>query len=328
MLKMNETIQWLLESHAWVVYNTKIFLLNQDRESESIQMIRKKMIEDSKIQSLLAEASQWPGLPLKRHNDASHILHKLAFLADIGLSSQDSSIREIVEKIFAQQALDGCFQVLANIHPRYGGTGEDELGWMLCDSPLILYSLAKFGYREDSRVIKSAKTLIELIRENGWPCKVSENFGKFRGPGRKDDPCPYATLISLKALSQFPSLKDSKACRIGASTILELWDQRNERRPYLFAMGSSFKKLKAPLIWYDILNVADTLTNFPFLGTDDRLHEIIKLVRSKANKDGSYLPESIWTAWKDWDFGQKKVPSPWLTFLVLNVLRKFENIQQ
>ncbi len=29
-------------------------------------------------------------------------------------------------------------------------------------------------------------------------------LGKFRGPGRKDDPCPVANLYALKALSLFP----------------------------------------------------------------------------------------------------------------------------
>ncbi|TFG10025.1 hypothetical protein EU534_01515 [Candidatus Heimdallarchaeota archaeon] len=325
---MGETIQWLLESQPWVVYNTKISLLNQKKDSQETLLLKKEIIKDAKIHSILSQVSQWPGLPLKKHNDASHLLHKLVFLADIGLDSKEIVIQSIIQKIFDQQAKDGCFQILANIHPRFGGKGVDELGWMLCDSPLILYSLSKFGCGEDLRVTQAARYLSELIRENGWPCKVSENFGKFRGPGRKEDPCPYATLVSLKALSQIPSMRDSEACHIGAETILDLWGQRRERRPYLFAMGSSFKKLKAPLIWYDILHVEDTLTNFTWLGNDKRLHEIINEIKRKTNEDGTYQPESIWTAWREWDFGQKKTPSPWMTFLVLNVLRKFEKIQQ
>lgn len=322
-----DTLDWLLSSQPWVAYNTIIHLLNQGKDMPSVVSLRREMIQHPKIQSLISEVNQWPGDPLKRHNDASHILHKLVFLADIGLTSQDTEIKGVIDKIFEQQADNGCFQVVANIHPQYGGTGIDELGWMLCDSPLILYSLVKFGFEGDKRVLQAAKYLSELIRDNGWPCKVSENFGKFRGPGRKGDPCPYATLVSLKALSQFSNMKESKACHLGAETILELWEQRTERRPYLFAMGSSFKKLKAPLIWYDILHVADTLTNFSWLGNDERLHEIIMDIRIKTKDNDSFQPESVWTAWREWDFGQKKIPSPWLTFLVLNILRKFENMQ-
>jgi hypothetical protein len=34
----------------------------------------------------------------------------------------------------------------------------------------------------------------------------------------------------------------------------------------MFAMGSDFAKLRAPLVWYDILHVTETLTRFPWLG--------------------------------------------------------------
>jgi hypothetical protein len=58
------------------------------------------------------------------------------------------------------------------------------------------------------------------------------------------------------------------------------------------------------------------------LRNDSRLTEISDIVKSKADNEGKYTPESIWKTWKDWDFGQKKKPSRWLTFLVLNVLRR------
>ena len=43
---------------------------------------------------------------------------------------------------------------------------------------------------------------------------------------------------------------------------------------------------------------------------------------AKAGADGRYTPESVWTAWKDWEFGQKKEPSPWLTLLVDRIERR------
>jgi hypothetical protein len=42
-------------------------------------------------------------------------------------------------------------------------------------------------------------------------------------------------------------------------------------------------------------------------------------VVSRADTDERFIPESIWTAWKDWDFGQKKIPSRGLT---LDLLQK------
>jgi hypothetical protein len=48
------------------------------------------------------------------------------------------------------------------------------------------------------------------------------------------------------------------------------------------------------------------------------------VIRSKADSEGRYTPESEWKAWKDWDFGQKKQPSRWLTLLVLKMFKRTE----
>lgn len=40
---------------------------------------------------------------------------------------------------------------------------------------------------------------------------------------------------------------------------------------------------------------------------------------------GKFTLESVWTAWKDWEFGQKKIPSRWLTLLAWRILRRVES---
>ena len=70
-----------------------------------------------------------------------------------------------------------------------------------------------------------------------------------------------------------------------------------------------FSKIKAPLIWYDILHVLDILSYFKWARKDKRFKDMLSVVESKADDDGRYVSESVWTAWKDWDFSQKKVPS-------------------
>jgi hypothetical protein len=89
-------------------------------------------------------------------------------------------------------------------------------------------------------------------------------------------------------------------------------------------MGTDFRKLKAPLFWYDILHVLDVLSHFQWVRADKRFKQMLKIVESKADKDGRYVPESIWTAWKDWDFSQKKIPSQGLTFFVHRILKRIE----
>ena len=81
-------------------------------------------------------------------------------------------------------------------------------------------------------------------------------------------------------------------------------------------MGTDFSKLKVPLVWYDILHVTDVLSHFPFVREDERFIEMVEIIDAKADVDGRFTPESIWTAWKGWEFAQKKVPSAYLTYIV------------
>jgi hypothetical protein len=283
---------------------------------------RHGMINHPDFVPILSQLIDWPGYPLKRHNDAGHPIHLLSFLAELGWRIDDPGMAEVVERIMAQPDPDGPFQVIMNIHPRYGGLGKDQLVWMLCDTPLILFSLLKLGLADDQRVQKAGQTLMALIRDNGWPCAVKPSLGRFRGPGRKSDPCPYATLVMLKALAQLKTWHDDPVTGIGAETLLSLWSNRKERRPYLFAMGTHFSRLKAPLIWYDILHVLDVLSLYPDIRADTRFIEMLRLLQEKTDGTGRYTPESIWQAWRPWEFSQKREPSYWITFLVHRIVHR------
>ncbi len=318
----NNLTTWLLEGEPWVEYRTRIDLLQESENSPKVKKAYSVALTHPQIKSITTELSEWPNSILKSHKKAGHLLHKLGFLADIGFRADNIEINKIVHQIMAHQSPEGPFQVLVNIHPRYGGSGEDQFAWMLCDAPLIAYAMTKFGLGKKSVVQDALKHLLSLERENGWPCATSPELGKFRGPGRKSDPCPYANLVMLQLLSQFPEKHAEPAVKIGVETLLSLWEQRAERRPYLFAMGTNFRKLKAPLIWYDILHVTDVLTQFHWALEDKRLQEMIQIVKNKADKAGRFTAESIWMDWRGWGFGQKKEPSKWITLVVQRMLKR------
>ncbi len=320
-----DMLNWLLEGEPWVVYRTRLDLLGQSAGDPQTQAARQAMLEHPLIQGLLARLEDWPATLLNSHKAAGHPLHILAFLADLGLSINDPGMAEITARILAHQSPQGPFQVLMNISPSYGGSGQDEYAWALCDAPTVTASLVRLGLGADPGVQRSVEHLTGLVRENGWPCAVSPEMGKWRGPGKKDDPCPYANLVMLKLLAQIPAYRDSQAARQGCETLLNLWECSQESHPYIFYMGTDFRKLKAPLVWYDILNVLDALSQFPWLRGDRRLLEMAVIVQAKADAQGRFTPESIWTTWKDWDFGQKKVPSRWLTLLAVRALQRLTN---
>ena len=319
---MDKVFDWLLEGPPWVEYRTRLDLLGEAEVSPEVAQARQAMLAHPQMQRLLAELAEWPGALLSSHKSAGHLLHKLTFVADLGLKQGDPGIDPIIERIKKHHADTGPLQVLMNISPHYGGAGEDVWAWALCDAPLILYALVKFGLGDDPQVQMALEHLLSLVTENGWPCAVSPELGKFRGPGRKGDPCPYANLVMLKTLALREGWQDLPASQIGAETLLGLWEGRLRLHPYQFYMGTDFCKMKAPLVWYDVLHVADVLTRFPRFSTDPRLITLVEVIHEKADADNRFIPGSIWTAWKDWDFGQKQEPSRWLTFLAHRVTQR------
>ncbi len=321
---MDALTQWLLKGPAWVQYRARLDLLRQSEKTSDVRQARRALLADPQVQGLLDELAKWPGETLTNHKSAGHLLHKLVFVADLGLRSDDPGVDKVIQRILQHQSAKGPFQVRMNIPTHFGGTGKDEWSWALCDAPLVVYALVKFGLSGDPRVKSAVHHLADLVRENGWPCAVSPELGKFRGPGRKDDPCPFATLVMLQVLAQLPAWRNSQASRAGVESLLNLWKNSRAQHPYLFYMGDDFGKLKAPLVWYDLLHVLDVLTQYPWARQDARLHSMVTRLQVKADREGRFTTESIWTSWKDWEFGQKKTHSMWVTLLAHRILARVE----
>ena len=317
-------IQWLLEGEPWVRWRTYTQLLGFPLESPEIQVSHRDLIAHPLITRLISSLEDWPEPNLNSHKASQNSYHVLSFLVDIGVSAEDPGMASLIENIMSHQSEQGPFQLKMNISPSYGGSGKDEFAWALCDAPSVLYCLVKLLGSQDTRIIPGIKHLIGLSRDNGWPCAVSPELGHWRGPGRKDDPCPYATLVMLKLLAEVSEYSDSREAHTGAETLLSLWENSLSQHPYIFYMGNDFRKLKVPLVWYDIVHVTDVLSRFEWLRYDPRLKEMVNVISKKADSSGHFTPKSIYMPWKPWDFGQKKVPSRYLTLRIMEILQRME----
>jgi hypothetical protein len=326
---MTDVIEWLLESdEPWTRYRTLVDLLDQPEDDAGVQAARAEMLAHPQVQVLIAEAAAWPGYALKRHNDAKHPIYKFSTLADFGVQASDAppgggvGISTGIEAVLAHQSPEGAFQSLTNIPKAFGGTGEDMWTWIVCDAPTLAYALLAMGLGSDERVQRAVDHLVSLVDENGWRCRAAPELGKFKGPGRKADPCPIANVYVLKALAQVPDLIDSAATRAGTEMLLWHWEHQTERKVYLFGIGTDFRKLKYPFVWYDVLHVVDVLSRFPFVHTDPRFREMVAAITVQTDEDGRYTATSMYRAWKGWSFADKRAPSPWLTFLVLRIQKR------
>jgi len=320
-----DLIPWLLESEEpWTRYRTLLDLLDQPEDAPEVQVARAEMLAHPMVRAMIADTVALGDHPLKRHNDASHPIYKLSTLADFGVRADDPGVPAVVEAVMAHQSPEGAFQSLMNIPRAFGGTGEDAWSWILCDTPTLLYALLALGLRRDPRVQRAVNHLVSAVDDNGWRCVAAPDLGKFKGPGRKSDPCPIVNVFALKALTQVPELADSPATRTGVEMLLWHWEHQTERKLYLFGIGTDFRKLKYPFVWYDILHVVDVLSHFPFIYAAPHFREMVETITAQANENGRYTATSMYRAWKGWSFANKKRPSPWLTFLVLRIQKRWE----
>jgi hypothetical protein len=316
-------IDWLLSSdEPWTRYRTLVDLLDLPEEAAEVADSRQAMLDHPMVRSLIDAVAGWPGYALKRHNDAKHPIHKFSTLADFGLNGSDPDLKRAVGAVMTNQSPQGAFQTQVFIPKAFGGTDEDMWSWILCDSPTLLYSLLAMGFSEQMEVQKAVAHLINLVEENGWRCTASPELGKFKGPGRRTDPCPISNVLALKVLSLSNENLDSPAVSLATEMLLYHWQVRHERKYYLFGMGTDFKKIKYPFIWYDILHVVDVLSRFPIVHADPRFQEMVSVISSQSDPQGRYTASSMYLAWKGWSFADKKCPSPWLTFLVLRIRKR------
>jgi hypothetical protein len=330
----DSTRELLLEGESWVAY-TLLKGLAESRSSAGrsaadgpgaaaaeLEAARRASVSSALVRGLVKELGSWPGEPIASHKSANQAFHRLALAAELGLRRGDPGAEALAAEVMRRRSPEGPFALPMKIGEAYGGSGQEELGWALCDAPVILRALARMGWAEEPSLVGAVAYLVGLRLERGWPCAVSATLGGFRGPGKKADPCPYATLAMLELLLELPAYRGGPEIRAAASCLLGLWEHSRDEHPYIFYMGSDFRKLKAPLVWYDLLHVLEALSKVEGLEGDRRLGEMLELLASKAGPDLLFTPESVYQAWKGYDFGQKKSPSAYLSAIALGVLAR------
>jgi hypothetical protein len=313
-------LPYLLGSEPWLEYAVSFALLAENRQC--LEPLKQRVLQDDKIKAYLTDIRNFHSAVVSTHKNPGLSVHKLLFLLDIGLQTDVPEIAAAIGYIMSHKDVNGVYQSHINVPKHFGGTGQDSFGWCLCDAPLLLTALLRAGIPYDNRIRPGVAHLGSLYRSGAFPCVVSPELGRFRGPGRKEDCCPYATLIMLRLFAHIPEYADSEMAKRCADTLLSLWENSRNAHPYMFYMGTDFRKLKAPLVWYDVVSVADVLILFRFAREDSRFAGMLSVIESKQDNEGLYTPESVYLKCSAWDFGQKKTPSPYLTHCCERILKR------
>ena len=228
----------------WLKYAIQINLLHA-KKVDQIALLQ-SALKDEKIHHALKEVAAFHSTRISSHKDPTLAIQRLLFLLDLGFDTSIPQIQTAIEEILAHKDDNCVYFSMINVPMQFGGTGEDSFSWCLCDAPNLMIALIKAGVSYEEHIRQGVDYLVSLCRDNGFPCVASPELGRFRGPGKKDDCCPYATLILTDLLSYLPEYRYSSIAKASSQALLNLWSTSREQHPYLFHMGTDFRKLKAP----------------------------------------------------------------------------------
>ena len=297
--------QKLLEiSDDWLKYAIHLNLGHEPKNN--LAESRNAALSDSRIKRYLSDIANFHETLVTNHKNPVLPIQKLLFLLDLGFDAEVPEIKVAIDEILTPgrarhlSVHDQCPSILEAFSVRMYSAGVVRRALAFACS-----AKSRVDYHE--YVKPGVDHLVSLCRDNGFPCAVSPELGKFRGPGKKDDCCPYATLIMADLLSYIPEYRDSQVAMSSVKALLNLWENSLHQHPYMFYMGTDFRKMKAPSCWYDIVSVAGVLSKYQFVRNDPRFLEMMKHIKDKQDKNGLFTPESVYQKLKDWNFGQKKV---------------------
>lgn len=342
---------WLLEEEGepaarWVALAE---LGDRAADDADLAAAHDAVLADPGTQALLDRLVPWEQeVPTSGHDKPDFRPNLLNLLADMGVRAEDDArLEAMLDSMVEHQDADDRFQSFG----RWRGADEPVWGALFCDAHAIADVLARFGRTDDPRLARAFKRMAEDLAETdmgvAWLCRTDPAVG-FRGPGRKLECCPQATLEALRAFSHLPADRRPGELRDAAHTVLEVWRHRGERKPFMFGHGRNFKRAKWPVTWYGAFEVTDVLGRFPEVWnarpaadrhrasatdsdeTDEDRRSLAEsaacLVAYNVDEDGRVTPRSTFRGFESYSFGQKKEPSAFATARVAVVLRRLEDL--
>jgi len=312
MITVPKNTKQLLENHplGYIKYQSRLFFTGSGED-------RSLLLEDPFIQKTIESLEDLLGEILKAHNRPQLGMHRLALLSELGIRAEDPGMAGVVDYLLGMINGDGIPESIIELPKVFGGSGKTEQSWFICDFPLLLYSLRKMGC-DSPEVSRGFNTLIDLADDGGYRCMAKNP--KIKGPGPRASPCPFANLLVAKALSL--DYRTSDAARGAVEMLLRHWQQGRGKKYFLFGIGTDYRKLKFPMVWYNLLHVLDTVSRYDEFKYDPRLSEMADILEEKADSVGMFTPESIYMIYKKEEFSNKKEASAQLSLTCYNILSR------
>jgi hypothetical protein len=308
-------VDWLLDGEPFVKYRTLIDLLDRPEKAKEVAQNKRSICNHGLIKQIFDKQNKdgyW-GTPKDIYTwwpKKDTTFWVLGILADFGLKRDNKNIARACEYVFSTQLPEGGFGWAPPPTP-----GD-------CFTGILTESLSKLGYVSDPRLKKAYQWLAGRQRlDGGFWCK---NTGQPGGPREEEPSCAFGTLCVLGALAQSPELKESKTAKKSAEFLFKCWDNRGKIKyaGHDSQIGQGWEKLKYPFTDYRILKYLDILSQLEFARKERRMTPMIDLLVAKKDEEGRFFAESIHKVWSNFDFGQKILPSRWITLLVYRIVKR------
>lgn len=313
----SDTLTWLLNSAPWVNYKTRLDILGERLNTRETDSHLTAILSDPQVNAVIADACEYFPKVATRHTDAKLSHYKIRMLVDFGLTKQhglDTLLQRIKER------RSGDLYSIRQLLPTKNADTNCEWNALPCDNPLLLYILLKAG-DTDMQTLEQ----VELLKRHwetpsGWFCHLPFVESQFK---KERVGCPMAGLMALEVFSLDENLKESKYAQNAFQALAQHF--QIGKPIYYFGRGRKFHTFKYPFVWYNGLYLAHVLTRFTFARKHEMVVSLIDWVKKGGDEQGKYTPTSIFMNYKDWDFGNKRQPSPWLTYLCHKIVRQHED---
>lgn len=217
----------------------------------------------------------------------------LAYLSEMGMTRENPVIEKAAERYLNLQSPDG-----------------DWYQHLSCLFGYNLKTYIKLGYRDDHRINKTIKLLVDSVRsDNGYLCEIHE---------KKSNRKPVKSCIrgSVKALEAFTELGEAYWQHPSCIRLVDYFLDRNgiykRGKPEEY-VNKDVQLLIYPFLWSSgFLQILYCSSKMGY-GNDGRLKKVWELLESKKDSSGKFPLD--WTPTQcPWKVGTQGKENKWVTF--------------
>ena len=288
-----DLLDWLLEENEPSVrYYALLNLVGDDGRSSRVQKAKELIGERgwaSQYFSKQKEKTYWENSTSCYVPKFSSCSWRLIVLADLGVTSDDSPVKNCVEHYMTLHNVEtGGFSVRERHPPKEAKDWQFQPH--VCATGNMVRTLAKLGYARDDRVVKAANWLLaKQLPDGGWNCAPQGKHGSFT-----------ATVQPIWGLNEMLGVHDRdgwrEAVKKGDEFLLKHRVYKSDRDDS--AVLFDFLKLHYPMHYlYDFLHGLRVLTESG-VNEDPRMNDAFRVLLAKRLPNGRWPLEGVYRGWR------------------------------